>query len=380
MKIGLISFHNAANYGAALQAYALERFLEDNGYDCEYIDYQNTRRRRGYDMGFLIKDCIRQGNFKDAVKYAAGAPFLNYRKKQFDSFYKKFVKYSSKTYFNSESLNETNGLYDCFMTGSDQIWNPEHNGSDLNFLLDFVTDDRRKMSYSSSLSVTHLPSELEEGYCRCLNQMRHLSVREKSGACLIKDLTGCDAQVVLDPVFLLKKEQWLSMLPERKEKDSFVFSYTNRKNQMGRFLSKTGYDMTGKLHYKLSRFTTPLDFINPKVRVKYTMSPLEFLNYINNAVLVVSASFHCISFSIILNKPFVCFLTGNEGKDERLKTLLGSFGLMNRVFTDTMSIQDVMEPINYSKVNTILSDLSQKSKNYLLNALSDIQDCINDIS
>lgn len=380
MKIGLISFHNAANYGAALQAFALERFLEDEGYDCEYIDYQNNRRRRGYDMGFLIKDCLSHGRIKDAIKYSVGAPFLNYRKKHFDEFYKKYVKYSSNTYYSTDSLKETNGMYDCFMTGSDQIWNPEHNGSDLNFLLDFVTDDRRKMSYSSSLSVTHLPSELEEGYCRCLNQMRHLSVREQSGARLIKELTGRDAQVVLDPVFLLKKEHWLSMLHKRMEKDRFVFSYTNRKNQMSRFLSKTGYDMTDKLHYKLSRFTTPLDFINPRVRVKYTMSPLEFLNYINNAELIVSASFHCISFSIILNKPFVCFLTGNEGKDERLKTLLGSFDLMNRVFSDTMTIKDVMEPIDYTRVNRILLDLSQKSKNYLQDSIRDIQKTIKEVN
>ena len=376
MNIGLISFHNAANYGAALQAYALEHYLEDNGYDCEYIDYQNSRRRRGYDMGFLIKDCIRQGKYKDAVKYAVGAPFLNFRKRHFDDFYRDHVKYSSKTYYTTDSLKETNGLYDCFMTGSDQIWNPEHNGSDLNFLLDFVDDDRRTMSYSSSLSVTQLPTELEEGYSRCLRRMRHLSVREQSGARLIKELTGRDAQVVLDPVFLIGKQQWLGLLPEGKDTEKYVFSYTNRKNQMERFLSKTGYDMTGKLHYKLSRFTSPLDFINPKVRVKYTMTPLEFLQYISNAELVVSASFHCISFSIIMNKLFVCFLTGNEGKDERLKNLLGSFGLMNRVFSDSMTIHDVMEPIDYTQVNQQLSALRKKSETYLLGSLKDLQDTI----
>lgn len=376
MKIGLVSFHNAANYGAALQAFALEHFLESKGFDCEYIDYQNNRRRQGYDMAFQIKDCLKHGSYKNAVKYALGAPFLTIRKKHFDSFYKQYVKYSPKTYYTTDSLRETNGLFDCFMTGSDQIWNPEHNGSDLNFLLDFVDDERRKMSYSSSITVNSLPPGLEEGYCRCLKQMRHLSVREQSGARLIKALTGRDAQVVLDPVFLIKRSQWLDMLPKNKDMGKFVFSYTNRKDQMTRFLKATGYNMADKLHYKLSRFTSPIDFINPKVRVKYMMAPFDFLKYINEAELVVSASFHCICFSIIMNKPFVCFLTGNEGKDERLKTILGSLGLMDRVFSDSMTLQDLMAPIDYSVVNQKLTVLSAESEKYLLESLKDIQETI----
>lgn len=374
MKIGLLSFHNAANYGAALQTYALERFLEDHGYDCEYIDYQNERRRHGYDMGFQIKDSIRRRHYISAVKYMVGAPFLNARKRYFTRFYKQFVRYSAKTYLSSESLMEANSLYDCFVTGSDQIWNPEHNGADLNFLLDFVTDNSKKMSYSSSLSVKEIPQELQDGYKHCFEGFRYLSTREPSGAELIKELTSRDAKIVLDPVFLIKAEDWkklMDTLPSPKRRP-YLFSYTNREDQMAKFL-RTGYDMSHLCHYKLSRFTTVSDFINPKVKVKYIMSPIGFLQNITGAEMVVSASFHCISFCIILNKPFVCFLTGDEGKDERLKTLLSTFGLMERIYSDTMTEEDVLRSIDFESINRILEEKRRDSMSYLLSSLKEIE-------
>lgn len=374
MKIALLSFHNAANYGAALQAYALEKFLENQGYDCEYIDYQNERRRHGYDMGFQIMDNLKHHHYVDAVKYSLGAPFMNARKRYFTDFYRKYVKYSPMTYFTPESLRETNARYDCFVTGSDQIWNPDNNGSDLSFLLDFVNDDSKKIAYSSSLSVKEVPLELKDGYKRCFESYRHLSTREQSGAVLIKELTEREAKVVLDPVFLIKAEEWrelIATISERK-KDPYIFSYTNKGDQMAKFLG-TGYDMRHLKHHKLSRFTTPSDFINPDVRVKYVMSPIEFLQNINNAELVVSASFHCISFAIILNKPFVCFLVGDDGKDERLKTILTTFGLMDRVYSDKMSAADVMKPIDYESVNRIMEEKRLDSIDYLLTALKDVE-------
>ena len=76
MKLGLLTFHDAANYGAALQAYALQAYLEGEGFDCEYLDYRNERRRQMYDMGWQMADSLRRGNVAAAAKYFAGTPFM----------------------------------------------------------------------------------------------------------------------------------------------------------------------------------------------------------------------------------------------------------------------------------------------------------------
>ena len=134
-------------------------------------------------------------------------------------------------------------------------------------------------------------------------------------------------------------------------------------------VGEVGYDLKGMKHHKLSRYTSVADFINPAVKVKYDMSPKEFLANVNGAQMVVSASFHCICFSIILNKPFVCFLTGNDGKDERLKTLLTHFGLMDRVYRNDMTLEDVQKPIDWVKVNAVMQEKRKDSVEFLLNSL-----------
>lgn len=369
MKLGLLSFHNAANYGAGLQAYALQKFIETQGYECEYLDYQNEHRRGTYDMNYQIKNELKRKNFVGAMKLILGKPLLEARDKKFKEFYKQYVKYSAKTYYSPEELRSVNGSYDKFIVGSDQVWNPKNNGKDVTYLLDFVEDKGKTISYSSSFGILEVPEFIREDYVRCFNQIKHLASREASGIKLIKSLTGRDAKLVLDPVFLVTKEQWRSIIEKDYKDEKFIFSYTNRDSQYKKFIKTTGYSLDGRKNYKLSRYTSPVDFLNPSVRVKYFMSPTEFLHCVNDSELVVSASFHCISMSIILNTPFVCFLTGDEGKDERLKTLLTHFGLMNRVYSKEMTLEDVNKPIDWDHVNKVLEEKRHDSMEYLLKAI-----------
>jgi len=350
MKLGLLSFHTAANFGAALQAYALQEFLVSKGYDAEYIDYQNHQRRMVYDMPYKVKVCMKRKKYAEAMAFALGVPMMNMRKRKFEKFNKEYLHISPKAYYDIKELDAVNELYDMFIVGSDQVWNPGNNGKDIAYMLSFVKDEKKTMSYASSFGLLEVPEYIKNDYARNLMRIAHLSTRELSGVSIIKDLTGRDAQLVLDPVFLLKKEQWQELIVDKKRGGKYLFSYTNRKDQMGKFL-KTGYNMHGIKHHKLSRFTGIADFFNPSVKVKYDMSPQEFLANVDGAQMVVSASFHCICFAIILNKPFVCFLTGNDGKDERLKTLLTHFGLMDRVYHKGMTLQDVQSPIDWQIVN-----------------------------
>lgn len=368
MKLGLLTFHNAANYGAALQAYAFEKFLTDKGYDCEYINYVNASRAHEYSMSWHICDCLKRGKLTFAAAYLAGSPFMTLRKVRFDRFYKKNLRQTVKVYSNSKDAEELNDIYDFFVVGSDQVWNPVCNGDDAAFLLNFVKDGRKRISYSPSFGMTKVDDEYKDVFSENLKKFAHIGVRETVGQKIVQELTGRDATLCLDPVLLLTKEKWNAIMPQKKNEERFIFSYTNRDSQTKDFFN-TGYKLNGKKHYVLSRYTKPSDFINSQVRVKYCMSPQEFLWVVNNAEMVVSASFHCIAMSIILNRQFVAITTGDEGKDERLLNLLRTLGLQDRVLREGMTVEDVNDPIDYKVVNERIEQMKKQSVDYILGVL-----------
>ena len=368
MKIALLSFHNAANYGAALQAYALQHYLDNQGFETEYIDYQNEMRRSAYDMNFHIRSCIKKHHWLAALKYFVGAPFMRLRKGKFAHLYAK-LHCTAKTYYSTQQLDEIADNYDKYVVGSDQVWNPHNNGHDTAFLLSFVKNDKKKISYSSSFGISSVPGDMKDEYKKCLSSFAYLSSREKLGCELIKELTGRDAKHVLDPVFLLNGEKWGECI-NRKNTEDFVFCYTNRENQLTDFFNTTKYQLGGSKLYKLSRYVKLSDFISPSVRVKYTMSPEEFLGNIRDSKLVITASFHCLALAIIFNKQFVCFITGDKGKDERVVGLLEALGLTDRIYTPSMTMADVNKTIDYDKVNAKKEELVKYSTDYLLNALN----------
>ncbi|NDY71992.1 hypothetical protein DO021_10750 [Desulfobacter hydrogenophilus] len=369
MKLGLLSFHNAANYGAALQIFALQKVLLDRGFDCEYINYQNNHRRVSYSMTYHLLSSLKKGDIKSAIRFALGSPFMILRKARFRSFYRKNLKQTSRIYTSPEEARELNHKYTKFIIGSDQVWNWSNNGRDEAFLLSFVEDDAKKISYSSSFGVAEISDEQKSIYRNYLSKIKHLSVREKYGIKLVKNLTDREAILVLDPVFLLSKQQWERVADSKKKKETYIFSYTNQPSQLESFFSVTGYNVQNSFSYKLSRNITIKDFLHSKVRVKYTMSLSEFLSVIRDAYLIVSASFHCVALSIIMNKPFVAILAGNKGKDERLLTILSLLGLEERIFTDKMTEEQVNEPIDYDSVNKKIEALKASSMKFLLNAI-----------
>src|SRR5699024_3676865 len=126
----------------------------------------------------------------------------------------------------------------------------------------------------------------------------------------------------------------------------YVFFYTNAKEQINEFLA-TGYSMDKTEYHILSSHVTPRDFLNLQKKVKFSMSPEQFLAEIKNAKLVVTASFHCLAFAIIFHKPVVAILTGDKGKDERVLNLLRICGLEHRILNAVMHSDMIDSFINY---------------------------------
>lgn len=372
LKVALMSFHNAYNYGAALQAYALQYAVEQQGVECEYINYVNKHRIQAYDMRFQFSDALKNKKFVRAAKVACGSVFMLNRRKAFDRFFSKYLKTTQKIYRTSSKAKELNEMYDKFIVGSDQVWNPFNNGRDTAYLLDFVSDDTKKISYSSSFGADGIDNELKSRYIKYLSRFSRLSVREQAGVDLIKEECGIDAHLVLDPVFLPDRSLWNKMAKtaETSKKDYFFF-YTNSDSQINDFMAV--WKNTTNRHI-LSSHVGVKDFLDSNTEIMFSMSPEKFLNEIKNANLVITASFHCLAFSIIFHKQFMVLLTGNHGKDERLVNLLKITGLESRIMDYSTTKEQIMKKIDYDEVDKRLKPHLDRSKDYLRRAIFSQED------
>jgi len=363
MKVALISFHNAYNYGAGLQAYALQEAVSAMGAECEYIDYINKRRADGYKVSSRVRKAIAKKDIKGIVKNLCGAPFIWARGRKFDRFYRQYLHKTGEVYRTCEEARALDDRYDRFIVGSDQVWNEEHNGRDAAFFLGFVGDKAKKISYSSSFGMAEIPEELKDWYAGLLSDIDCLSTREVHGVNLIRELTGRNAHLVLDPVFLLPTERWTEFLRPEAPSGKYTFYYMNAQFNPADFSLVTGWEDHRK--YILSASVSPKDFVKKGQKVTFAMSPAEFLQRIHDAELVVTTSFHCLAFAILFHKRFVAVLSGDEGRDERLTNLLQITGLEDRVFSRTMTLADVNAPIDYDEVEKRLEVYRRYSRDYL---------------
>lgn len=376
LKIALISFHNAYNYGAAMQAYGLQETLQNMGVDAEYINYVNENRKHIYDIYYQIKKAIQEKNIIRAARFVAGAAFISTRGRKFNSFYERHLHITEKVYTTSAEASVLNGVYDKFIAGSDQIWNCNNNGGDGAYLLDFVKLPENKISYASSFGMSDIPEKYVSMYTNALNRIGRISVREAMGANIVENYTGKIPHVVLDPVFLPGIQTWEKLRQEGSVKnEDYVFFYTNRGSQIRDFWN-LGYDRAKLKTHILSSYVGVRDFLDRNTSVRVAMSPQDFLNEIASAALVVTASFHCVAFSILFHKKFVVFLTGNCGKDERIINLLNICGLESRIVTRNTTPEEIDQEIDYNRVDEKLRPYLEYSKEYLRRAVfskSDIE-------
>ena len=369
MKIALISFHDTLNYGAALQAYALQRYLESLGHACQYIDYASEKRSHKYDVLSQMTSALKSGKPKQAISHLLGASFTCARKRAFGEFYKNNLHITGKRYTSSAQAKELNSIYDLFIAGSDQIWNLSNTGGDGAYLLDFVEDPTKKASYASSFGMNRVPLEYEKQYTEHLNAITHLSTREQQGVDIIKGLTGRDAALVLDPVFLLNADQWGRIARHGQTGSKYLFMYTNGKDEWGKFL-KTGYDLSDTKLSLLSPHASVHRSFPKAARRNKGMSPATFLGEIQNANMVVTTSFHCLAFAILFHKPFVAILSERHaGRNQRLLNLLKIAGLEHRVLRPDMKTDEIDAPIDYEAVERRLQPHRAESLEFLRKAV-----------
>lgn len=372
-KIGIATIHDIYNYGSILQAYATQRAVEKMGYDCEIINYRypnEYHQRKGSLLNVLKSNFLFRVNAFLKNKLP-GRKYDTYVK-NYNDFKSKYYNLSPMRYSNLDELKNFPPKYDIYLSGSDQIWRPEFVKNDDCFFLNFV-EGVKKISYGSSFSSTNIPEEYKETYKKFLNDYSHLGVREASGVSIIKNLTGKDAELVLDPTLLLSKKEWESVLKEFNSEQPYILCYGQNfgdsyMERLAKYLIKEKYP-----NHKILRLNGKFyDYFNNKMEFVLDAGPAEFLGIFKNASIVLAQSFHATVFSILFEKEFVSILRGSENHDTRQLNLLSLLGLNERkvfIGEDFNKIDVLEKKIDYSVVNTVLGLEKEKSLNYLKKSL-----------
>lgn len=350
MKVGTLTYPGSPSHGASLQMYALYTVLMNMGVDVEVINY-------------VPDTVIHNRNPQKGLKDAIASLFLKDSKVSFKRFEDKIRICPNNAIKSTEDLKIYTREHDRIIVGSDQVWNPVVTGNDMNFYLEFCEDNSKKASYAPSFGVDHVSEEDRERIAHLLSEIEYISAREERGKEIIHELTGREAPVVLDPTFLVKREEWKKIKEPSGAKGEYVFVYTIKpssklRNTAQKFADTYGYNLvyiSGGLH-------GVIDKINPNKHPVFGVGPAEFLDLIDNAKCIFTNSFHGAALSIILNKNF--YVEFSSDTNSRLVTLVRKFELEDRII-DCDRFNNSLLDINYDKVNSILDEQREESLSYL---------------
>lgn len=227
MKISIITLHRVRNYGSSLQTFATQNFVEKFGADVEFVDYYPERYTSFGPLKRLKNKSDRLAKNPILLLAAQIIISISYIKKKlvFDSFLKKRIKLTPKTYRSEKEIVNDLPDADAYCTGSDQVWNSHWNeGVDRPFYLSFVPEDKYKFSYAASIGNAELSEEEVSEVFPLLKKYKHITVRENVGVDILRDM-GLESEQVLDPTLLFDSEEWNKYTSDRFKKKKYVVTY-----------------------------------------------------------------------------------------------------------------------------------------------------------
>lgn len=355
MKRGILTFHNVYNYGAILQAYALQRKLKEvTGESVEIIDYTNDFLRSK-----SPRNILQVKNLKDKVKYLIMRSDNKRIRKKFKAFFEEYMTFSKKTY-DRQNIKEANTEYDSFIVGSDQVWNDRLNGYDSTFFLDFVNNEKKKNSYAASFGFNSVTAEYKNEYSTFLDRFDNISVREENGINLIMEMINRDANLVLDPTFLLTKMEWEEIAKDLKIKEKYILVYivTLTPN-----LLKYAQELAKKEGYKIICIHRSYKNYRGVKNIK-DASIEEFLGYLKNAEYVFTTSYHGLILSLNFNKKVYFELAkSKQNYNSRLQTVINMFNIQDLEVQENSILEN--KKIDYQNINKILEEKRKSSIEFL---------------
>ena len=353
MKIGIITYHFARNYGAVLQCYALQTYLLRLGHCVEVLDYETETQSRNNSLHHKRSNPI----LNLAVNIAL-LPFEKSRQlkeKRFSSFEKHALGLSPRLNSIEELSAYVNAnKFDLLISGSDQVFNPKIADFDRAFVFPFETD-AIKASFAASFGNAALDDVIAlQDELGCFD---YLCVREESDAPIARQVSGRDPKIADDPVFLLDKMDWEEMAQEITKNDKgcgYVLGYFINKAMLPRYLELTK-EVSRSLQVPMKVINVRFGPDSFKDFMIASAGPSEFLGLFTGASFVCTDSFHGTAFSLIFGKRFASFEPKEDSNDWRKRDLLSKTGESKRsLFLDGGDVESQLD--NIIGMDPVISD------------------------
>lgn len=357
-KVAIITFHNAVNYGAILQCYALQSFVEQNcKCAADVLDYQPMYFRKAFFDPMKPWTAI---GIKSKGKALVKCILLNREMRSLSRKHRELLRYMGEKLHLVPMRQETERQYDGYIAGSDQVWNLELIENDTTYLLDFVKEGK-KISYAASFKVSDVDGFAKKAYQKYLPSFDSISVRESNLQAYLRDEYSFKAECVLDPTLLVGSEFWKNELcdtPVVSEKYLLLY-YVN----MPRYLVDHAFAFAKERNLKvvsLNRLRGRKDYLD------YSGASVEeFLNLIANAETVFTTSFHGMAFSILFQREFYYEVPDNSyNNNARLEDLAEKLGLQAQNLQKSNN-----DGVDWDAVCGKLKDLQRKSSDFLKEAI-----------
>ena len=374
MKIGILTFHNALNYGAVLQCYALQHYLQAKGHDVEVIDYRAPFIEE--QKKFLSKTELRRRGFVAFLKYFIIRLLVWPAWRKTIRVFHQFMTGQLHLSLRATTSADIPTGYGCILFGSDQIWSPKLcRGFDPVFWGQFEKYGARFVSYAASIGetseldnshtdLTDIKTVVKSGWDEVAQRIKAfdaVSVREKSLSLALQKHCGVSATVCLDPTLLVDATVFDKIAVRPAEQD-YVFLFNVIDDPAASLFARRLANRLGCSAVIRGQAKPQLKSRRDKlVTLKEAMSPKDFLGYIKYARCIVANSFHAIALSIVFQKD--CYALKSR-RSERVEGLLSSLGMDDRVVAST-ELLDKISSIDYDVVGERLASMRQNSLQFI---------------
>ena len=365
MKVGILTFHRATNYGAILQAYALIQYLINQGYDAKIVDY----KPKG--MGILYAPINVPGFLKKIKRIVLNLLMLpslltRYKKREM------FWKYINKVLPMTDIVLSSGDLprMDAYIVGSDQVWSICFTGGiDNLYWGQFDRNGAKLISYAGSAAENMGDSFYSNENAKLLEAFDFISVREKElQGYLQTQIPNKKIEKVLDPTLMagvdffdeliadeVPLEKYVLVYQVIRTKDALISEYAKQ------IASRAGWDIVEIKNSRLYICSQGKFSISKELQ-----NPTQFVSLFKYAQFVITTSFHGTAFSLMFNRPFNVVSISDE-VDSRAKDLLMQLNLTDRLVS--LPLNKKQKDVDWEGVNFKLQELRIPSREFLKKAL-----------
>ena len=375
-NVGIITLYRGYNYGTSLQAYALKKVIGELGYYATILwTDENAHSGRDIRINKVLRMGFRMLIHPDLFKHTIEAYNRSLRQPLDDAIKSKFIEFEKK-HLQVKGLpfqKLKNFAYaadtQAIVCGSDQIWSAAGANIEPLYYLQFAPQNKR-VAYAPSFGASEIPAYNKALIKRYLQGFHRISVREKRGAEIVKELLGIDVPVLIDPTLLLNWNEWKG---GANNKDYILLYFLDEPSDDTidyiQWLADNIAAEVYALPYRFKKYEK-LPFL------KYiTAGPEEFVSLVSNAKFVLTDSFHGTAFSIDFNVPFYTFARnyGSVRQTSRITSLLQTFGLEKQYIECVQQVIKSVPSLDFTRSNEILTEQRKKAEKYLKETLNGIK-------